>query len=152
MNARRECPSAARPLVAALAAACCLTLSAGCGSGDPFSYVKVSGKVTYEDGALLPADQLVLFFHPQGGSLDPKTHPKMGMAIVDPKTGEFNEVTSHKLNDGLVRGKHKVTIAKGIQQPLPPNVVPAEYFDPAQTPLEVDTANLPFAIKVRKPR
>jgi hypothetical protein len=147
----RQAPSATRSLAALFSAACCLALVAGCGSGEPFSYVKVSGKVAYEDGSLLPVDALVVFFHPQCGPIDPKTNPKMGMAVVDPKTGEFRNVTSHKFNDGLIRGKHKVTLGKGIQQPLPPNVAPPEYCDPAQTPLEVDTASLPFVIKVRKP-
>ena len=48
-------------------------------------------------------------------------------------------------------GKHKVTIAGRGRQPLPAEVVPPEYADPAKTPLEVDTAKLPFGLKVHKP-
>ena len=74
------------------------------------------------------------------------------MTTVEPATGEFHEVTSHKFNDGLVRGKHKVTLTDESHKPLPARVVPPEYSDPATTPLEVDTDQQPFVLKVRKPR
>jgi hypothetical protein len=135
-----------------LAVICCLLFLAGCGSGDPFGYVQVSGKVIYEDGSRIPVDQLVLTFIPQSGPLDAKTYPRPGVAMVDPATGEFHNVTSHKVNDGLVRGKHKVTLAGANNSPLRPSVVPPEYADPDTTPLEVDTANQPFVLKVRKPK
>jgi hypothetical protein len=152
MNTQRKFVSAARALVAALFAACCLMLPAGCGARDPFGYVQVSGRVTYDDGSLIPVDGLLLTFIPQGGELDPKTYPRPGMTTVERATGEFHLVTSHKFGDGLVRGKHKVTLAMGAHVALPPSVVPPEYYDPATTPLEVDTASLPFVLKVRKPR
>jgi hypothetical protein len=87
-------------------AACLLLTASGCGSNDPFHYVRVSGKVTYEDGSLIPAEGIVLRFYPQQGSLDAKTHPRPGMSVVEPATGEFHAATSHRLNDGLVSGKH----------------------------------------------
>lgn len=130
-----------------LASVLCLLMLAGCGSGDPFNYVQVSGKVTFEDGSLIPADPLVLTFYPQSAPLDEKTHPRMGTAVVDKATGTFSSATSHKAGDGLVRGKHKVTLPSSAS----PLVVSAEYTDPATTPLEVDTADLPFKLQVRKP-
>jgi len=63
----------------------------------------------------------------------------------------FGQATSHKPGDGLVRGKHKVTVVDIFLAPLPPEVVPPEYANPATTPLEVDTADAPFHIKIRKP-
>ena len=39
-------------------------LLAGCGNEEPFDYVKVSGRVTYEDGSLIPAEHLMLEFVP----------------------------------------------------------------------------------------
>jgi hypothetical protein len=151
MKATHQSTSAVRSTVAALGATCCLLLLTGCGSGDPFAYVQVSGKVTYEDGSPIPADQLVLTFIPQGGSLDAKTHPRPGVATVDRATGEFRDVTSHKVNDGLVRGKHKVTLSGANHSQLKATVVPPEYADPDKTPLMVDTADQPFVLKVRKP-
>jgi hypothetical protein len=132
-------------------AICCLLLLASCGTGDPFAYVQVSGKVMYEDGSRIPVDQLILTFIPQGAPLDEKTYPRPGVAVVDSATGEFHNVTSHKVNDGLVRGKHKVTLSGANHSPLGPNVVPPEYNDPETTPLVVDTAEQPFVLKVRKP-
>ena len=126
-----------------------LLLLAGCGGGDPFSYAQVSGKVTYEDGSLIPYG-LTLMFYPQSEPLDPKTHPRVGTAQVDQKTGEFSSATSYQPNDGLVRGKHKVTIISTAGM-IPPEIVPPEYTDLTRTPLEVDTAQQPFHLKVRKP-
>ena len=122
----------------------------GCGSGDPFSYAQVSGKITYDDDTLIP-ENLILKFHPQSAPLDTKTYPRFGSAAVDKTTGTFDTVTSHKFGDGLVRGKHKVTVLATDLRPLPPNLVPREYSDPDKTPLVVDTAEQPFVLRVKKP-
>ena len=126
--------------------------AAGCGSNEPFTHVPVSGLVTYEDGSLIPVDTLALRFVPQSKPVDPKTHPRPGMAIIDKATGKFTSATSHKANDGLVRGKHKVVLTSMGETPLLPSIVPPEYCDPAKTPLMVDTADTPFDLKIRKPR
>jgi len=126
-----------------------LVLLAGCGGGDPFSYVQVSGKVTYEDGSAIPYG-LMLQFYPQREPLDAKTYPRVGTAEVDKATGEFSSATSYRLNDGLVRGKHKVLIIS-IGGMIPPEIVPEEYSDLTRTPLEVDTAEQPFHLEVRRP-
>lgn len=133
-------------------ACCSLLLLAGCGARDPFSYVPASGKVTYEDGSLIPVDPLVLTFDPQSDPIDGKTYPRPGMAIVDPSNGTFNSATSHKVNDGLVRGRHKVTLGTVGRKPIAASIVPKEYGDRAKTPLEVDTTRQPFELKVRKPK
>lgn len=131
-----------------LAVLCLLTLS-GCWSGEPFKYVKVHGKVSYEDGSLIPAGRLDLIFFRQDNTPKGKDWPRPGVAYVDIASGKFDSVTSHMVGDGLVPGKYKVVLGPG---PLSPSVAPLEYGDMNRTPLEVDTANLPFELKVRKPR
>ncbi len=134
------------------AAACGgLCLLAGCGEKDPFSYQKVSGKVTYEDGSLIPVPAIQLTFSPLAKSDDPRKYPPAGIAEVNVATGEFSSVTSHLPGDGILRGKHKVMLETPGNEPLPENLVPPEYFDFARTPLEVDTANWSGELKVRKP-
>lgn len=123
----------------------------GC-SKEPFKYVPASGKVTYEDGTPIPADVLSLTFISQAPPVDAKTYPRPGMAVVDKATGEFKAVTSHKLNDGLVRGKHKVTLSGANGAVLPASIVPPEYNDYSKTPLEADTDKMPIVLKVRKPK
>ena len=60
----------------ALAGLLGLLLIAGCGgSKDPFSYVKVKGKVTYADGSLIPAQRIKLTFNSELPPLDAKTYP-----------------------------------------------------------------------------
>jgi hypothetical protein len=119
----------------------------GCGSNEPFDYVKVHGTVTYDDGTPLPIKQYQLRFQsevPAKGTFFP---PNGQTAVTD---GKFDTVTSHKFGDGLVPGKHKVifayaTDAKGKL------VVPPEYTEVSTTPIEIDTANSPLEIKVPKP-
>jgi hypothetical protein len=123
---------------------------AGCGNREPYQQVSVSGKITYQDGSLIPVDKLVLTFLPQGEPIDARTHPRPGTASVD-TSGHFDSATTHKANDGLVRGKHKVSLAGVNGKPLPSSIVGPEYCDLANTPLEVDTANTPFDLRVRKP-
>ena len=53
-----------------------LCLLAGCGGGDPFSYVKVSGKVTYDDGSRIAAPEIKLTFYPLAPPVDSKTYPR----------------------------------------------------------------------------
>ena len=151
MNIKHPSPLAAPHRERLTAAALCLLLLAGCGVKEPFGYVQVSGKVTYEDGSPIPADGIVLTFYPQGGALDSKTNPRPGMANLD-RAGEFHAASSHLPNDGLVRGRHKVTVLAKDRTPLPARVVPPEYSDPFKTPLEVDTAHLPLELKIRKPQ
>lgn len=140
--------------VTAVGAALFLLVLGGCSSSgdDPFSYVKVSGKVMYEDGSPIPAKNMMLTFLPESEAVGNR-HPRPGWVIVDGKTGVFNCPTSHKAFDGLVRGKHKVLLTTDSgRAPLPANLVPGEYADPKKTPLEVDTEDLAsFTLKVRKP-
>ena len=125
----------------------------GCkNDGDPFSYVRVSGKVTYEDGSLIPAHELILNFVPETPRLDAKTYPKVGLVPVDVATGKYGVPSTHKANDGIVSGKHKVTITTLSHTPISPKLVPKEYSDDKTTLLEVDTAQpKSFELKVRKP-
>ena len=121
------------------------------GDDDPFSYRRVSGTVLYEDGGVIPAGALTLTFISMAPPHSPRTHPRPGIASVDPKTGTFQSTTSHKPGDGLVKGSHKVLISGDNRRPLPEDVVPPEYTDFKTTPLQVDTEAGPFLLKVRRP-
>jgi hypothetical protein len=123
----------------------------GC-SDEPFDYVKVSGKVTYEDGSLIAAERIQVTFLSQSGPLDAKTHPRPGLAEVNVDDGTFEEVTSHKFGDGVVPGKHKVLVVATDMNGSPLPVIPPAYANAKQTPHEVDTADTPFHFKVRKPK
>jgi hypothetical protein len=121
---------------------------AGCGSSGPFDYVRASGKITYSDGSPIPGSYKVFFYSespPVGNA-----HPRPGIADVDAQ-GNFACVTSHTYADGLTPGKHKVSLSIGGLDASGKPKVPPEYTDPATTPIEVDTKDLPFDIKVPKP-
>jgi hypothetical protein len=126
---------------------CCVCL--GCGPRSPFSYVKSYGKITYEDGTVIPAG-LRLQFAAMDAPEVAGAHPRPGIANVNGQ-GEFDCVTSYKYGDGLVSGKHKVSIEQATDAKGKP-LVPPQYCSIATTPLVVDTKTLPFDIKVPKPK
>jgi hypothetical protein len=127
-----------------------LFCAAGCGSGSPFKYVKVHGKVAYEDGSPIPMGGLRLRFVALDVPKVEHAFPRPAFASIDDK-GEFDSVTSYKPGDGLIPGKHKAAIelsgAPGANIP-----VPKEYQSISTTPLVLDTADSPFDIKVPKPK
>jgi hypothetical protein len=126
-------------------------VTAGCGgTGSPFESVPVSGQVTYEDGSPIPVQGMKLYFH----SLEPPRegmHPRPATVGTDSE-GRFTDVTTYKYADGLVLGKHKVTILaqKDATGPAP---IPEDYSFPEKTPLvvEVTDSGQVLAIKVPKP-
>src|SRR4051794_29488875 len=127
----------------------CIVL-AGCGSNSPFKYVKCSGKISYEDGTPIPAGGMELRFTALDAPKLEKAYPRPAVARVNER-GEFERVTSYKFGDGLIPGRHKVSIDLGNGPEAKP-LVPKEYTSAASTPLIVDTADSPFDIKVPKPK
>lgn len=125
----------------------CLMMS-GCGSGSPFDYVPVSGRVTYEDGTTIPGGFRLVFVAQDAAPVG-TAHPRPAMASVG-SDGKFSEVTSYKFGDGLIPGKHKVVIQSVSEQGERP-LVPKEYTSEQTTPLEVDTSDAPFEIRIPKP-
>ena len=126
--------------LAALGIAC-----AGCGGG-PFDIVPVQGTVVYEDGEPVPCDGCHLKFVPEIESPDGKSFPRVATAILGPD-GAFDAATTHKYEDGLARGKHRVYFQlRGAGAP-----VPEEYLNSKTTPLVVDVAQS-RTLQIRVPR
>ena len=127
------------------------SLIAGCSnSGNPFTSVPVSGKLTFEDGTLIPVAGIKLFFHclePPKGNM----HPRPAQVSVD-ADGTFKEVTTYKFGDGLVLGKHSVTVV-ALENGKPSKKIPSEYGFPQKSPLvvEVTSSGQFLEIKVPKP-
>jgi hypothetical protein len=124
----------------------------GCQRVGPYSCVKVSGKVTYEDGSPIPADRIRVVFVSQTPPVDPKTPPRAGFAEADGKTGTFDFATTYAYKDGIIAGEHKVFIECYRNGQLSHDLIADEYSDPAKTPLKVQSSESPFELKVRKKR
>lgn len=124
----------------------------GC-SKEPFSMVPVSGKVTYEDGSVIPAKQIRVEFIPQAEMANASTHPRPGMTYLNVADGTFASVTSHKGGDGLVVGKHKVVVVSLDERENQTNAVPKAYRTPETTPLEIEVngQTKTLELKVKKP-
>ncbi len=133
-----------------------LVILGGCG-GEPFALVPVTGKVTYDDGSLIPGDRVVVCFVP----VERQTHGKDvfsgSQGQLDMKTGEIVGVTTHKYADGAMVGHYKVTVAavkdgrNGIQ--VFTAAVPDQYQQPQTTPLVCEVVRgRPVVLTVAKPR
>lgn len=127
----------------------------GCGSDMPFDVVPVHGKVTYDDGSLIPADSMLVNFNPISSESKTKVAPPGGQTTVNVQDGTFTAVSSHRANDGLVIGRHKVVVVafkKGPNGSVPSEAVPAIYRNESSTPLEVEveSSNQPLEIKLSK--
>ncbi len=120
--------------------------------------VKVSGKLTYDDGTLIqiPADGFViLMFHRIEKGEPAHANKKLfpGGADINLKDGTFDSVTTHMYADGLLPGKYKVCVrARSKEMAILPVVLP-EYGDPKTTPLEIEVSasTKPLEIKIKKP-
>jgi hypothetical protein len=130
--------------VMALAIAC-----SGCSDGNPFDYVPVSGKLTYEDGTPIPASGIRLGFEVIDVGPKGDAYPRPAEAIVDSE-GNFASCTSYRPRDGLIPGKHKVAIyyATDDKGKL---LIPKEFSHASTTPLVIDTADAPLEIKAPRP-
>ncbi len=136
-----------RPSSACLAIG--VALLAGCGSDGPFEYVPVHGKVTFEDGAVIPAGSIVLQFKAIDAKPVGEMTPRIAEAQVDGQ-GVFTCATSYKYGDGLIPGKHKVAIqyANDAKGKL---LVPQDCTSLATTPLVIDTGEGEIEIKAPRP-
>ena len=135
-----------RRIIGALAM---VVLCGGCGDDDPFDYMQVTGRLTYEDGTPIPAGGIRLGFMVQDVAPIDGKFPRPAEAVVD-ADGNFANCTSVTYGDGLLPGKHKVAIyyatdAKGKL------LIPKEYSHAGSTPLVVDTSNAPLHIKIPRP-
>ena len=118
-----------------------LVTGIGCGASEPFDYVPVKGTVKYEDDSLIQADGVEVTFYSQTPPKDPKINPRPGVAVVNVADGTFTNATSHKPNDGIVPGPHKVTVQTYDKDHMPTQVLPPAYTDPTTTPLTFDTTS-----------
>jgi hypothetical protein len=122
----------------------------GCGSNSPYEYVEANGHIGYDDGTPIPSGGFELLFSALDAPQVEGAHPRPAVARVNEK-GEFDYVTSYKDGDGLIPGRHKVAFQE-VKDKQGRLLVPKEYTNMATTPLTVDTNDLPFDIKVPKPK
>ena len=111
----------------------------GCGS-QPFDQVSVYGTLKYDDGSLIPAEQITVYFVPQAEAVDAKTHPRPGWATVNVADGSFSNVTTYEFGDGAIAGENKVYVRATGPLEQPSDAVPDAYTDVNTTPLKVNVS------------
>ena len=125
-------------------------LFAGCGgTGSPFDSVPVSGKVTYDDGSLIPVEAIKVYFHCLEPPID-GMHPRPATVGVG-SDGTFNDVTTYKYADGLVLGKHKVSLVC-MEGNKPTKKIPRDYAIPSKTPLRIEVTEAGQYLEIKVPR
>ena len=147
----RRCPGIFR-LSGFLFSAAALGLVAGCGGDNPFDMVRVTGEVTYEDGSVIPASTVVVTFYPQADPIDAKTHPKFAVVYASGEDGSFPVVSTHEYGDGLIAGRHKVTVVARDENEQPTGAVPEVYASLDTTPLEVEVTGRSEHLKLKVPK
>lgn len=127
-----------------------LFLVSGCAESHPYAIVPITGFVKYADGSLISAERIALTFTSDQPPLDSKTHPRPGIGDVNIEDGSVI-VSTYEFDDGLIRGKHKVTVMSVDARGLPTKDVPSRYHKSDTSGLTVDTENLPFELLIEKP-
>ena len=133
-------PRAAVRLAGLCAAALHLLMLTGCGS-QPFDQVAVYGTLKYDDGTLIPAEQITVYFVPQAEAVDAKTHPRPGWASVNVEDGSFSNVTTYEFGDGAIAGQNKIYIRASGPLEQPSGAVPDIYTDVSTTLLKVNVSS-----------
>ena len=89
--------------------------------------VPVSGKVTYENGDLIPANRLELRFLTPEDLVRQKNYPPFAVAVVDTRNGQFSDVTTWEHADGVIEGEHQVEPIRVGDEADPGGFRPKEY-------------------------
>ena len=111
--------------------------TSGCGGGNPYKTVPVSGKVTFDDGSLIEAPELTILFKPQVKNVDAKTYARDGSATVKVSDGTFSCATTYDYGDGLIPGEHKVAV-QPMKDGVPARgIVPDRYLDVETSPIVI---------------
>lgn len=123
---------------------------AGCGgSGSPFDFVPVSGKVVYEDGSQIPVSGMRIYFHTMEPPKDGMhIRPGVGSVAAD---GTFKDITSYKYADGLTYGRYKVSLinSERVGDVL---AIPKECSLPDKTPLQVEVTESGQFLEIKVPK
>ncbi len=114
----------------------------GCRSEMPFELVPIHGKVTYEDGGLIPADSITVTFNPVDAPTENGMTPPGAQTQLRVEDGTFDGVTTRRPNDGVLLGRHKVVVlsfdARADGRPVASKAAPEPYRKVQSTPIEVD--------------
>ena len=85
----------------------------GCRKAEQPPTIPVSGKITYEDGSLVPANQIELrFLATQPDLYREKDYPTAATARVDTRDGTFKEMTTWQHGDGVIAGQYDVEVVR----------------------------------------
>ena len=103
-----------------------LMATLGCKESRPPT-IPVSGKVTYENGDLVPSNRLGLRFLTPANWVREKNYPPAAVAIVDTRNGEFSEATTWEHGDGVIEGEHEIELIRVGDEAEPGGFRPKEY-------------------------
>jgi hypothetical protein len=113
-------------VVTAIAGLVIAGAASGCSKGYQAPTIHISGKVTYEDGSLVPANRMVVnFLTPQ--KLVQENYPPAATGRVDTRDGKFAELTTWEAGDGVIAGPHEVEVIRFGDEKDPGGVKSIEY-------------------------
>jgi hypothetical protein len=113
-------------VVTAIAVLAVAGAASGCRKGYQAPTIHVSGKVTYEDGSLVPANRMVVsFLTPQ--KLIEENYPPAATGQVDTRDGTFSELTTWEAGDGVIAGPHEVEVVRFGDEKDPGGIKAIDY-------------------------
>lgn len=129
-----------------------LAVVLGCGGGAPYDLIPVSGKVTYDDGSLIPAGRITVTFIPQVSPVDEKTYPRASVAEVNVADGTFSKMTTWQFGDGVILGRHEVEVICYGDEDNPTSPIPKSYRNADLSPprVEVGPDSIFFEFTIKK--
>lgn len=103
-----------QPAKAAATVAALVALAAwGCRKAVETPTIPVSGQVTYDDGSLVPANQIELkFVAVNPDAYRAKDLPAFATARVDTRDGTFKAMTTWQFGDGVIPGEYDVEVLR----------------------------------------
>jgi hypothetical protein len=114
-----------------------LAVMAGC-NRERFSFVPVTGKITYTDNTLIQAEKIKVRLVALNPAQDGKDFAPAATGEVNPNDGTFAGVTSVKPLDGVVPGRYRVMVMALARNEKPNGAVPAKYLSATQSPLLIE--------------
>ena len=114
-----------------------------------FDYPRVYGRCLYDDGGRIPIQGLALEFRSENGSESLPSSDRLGVALVDDTTGDFECVL--RVLPSQANRSIKIAVLLNSGLPAPSDIIPPQYAAPHTTPLQANPKATRIALRIAKP-
>jgi hypothetical protein len=112
----------------------------------------VSGKLTYEDGGLIPGERIQIVFLPLVPEGETSDRDRPSIADVNVEKGTFKFASTYEEGDGVTVGMHRIMVTVLGPDGKLNGAVPGVFSNPKTTPLKIDIEDRKNWIHFQLPR